>query len=127
MRFKKQKVTIISEDTRFEGTLETPGALVVLGSLEGSIKSKTLEVCKGGKAIGSIEAVDVTISGYFEGELICHNVLTIAKSAEVKGRLAYGTLAVESGGLIEAEIFQLESMESKLVPFHAQKAQSEGE
>ena len=125
MPFKRQEATIISENTRFEGTVETPGALAILGSFEGSIKSKTLEVCKGGKTIGSVEAADIAISGYFEGELICHNVLAIAKSAEVKGKLAYGTLAVESGGLLEAEILQVESTETKLVPFHVQEAQSE--
>jgi cytoskeletal protein CcmA (bactofilin family) len=125
MRFKREEITIISEETNFEGNLETPGTLTILGSLEGNIKSKTLQVSKVGKAIGSVEATDVTISGYFEGELICHNVLTVAKGATVKGRIAYGTLEVESGGILEAEIFQLESMDTKLVPFRPPKVHPE--
>ena len=125
MRFKRQEVTILSEKTNLQGELETPGTLTILGSFEGSIKSKILEICKGGKAIGSVEAENVTISGYFEGELVCQNILTIAKAAKVRGRVAYGTLSVESGGLLEAEIFHLESKDTKLVPFHSQEVHYE--
>ena len=127
MRFKRQEVTVISEKTSLEGKLETPGTLNLMGSFEGDVKSSTLEVFKDGKAMGSIEAENVTIAGFFEGEIICNNLLTITKTATVKGRVAYGTLTVEPGGLLEAEVFQLESMDTKLLPIHSQKVHSEEE
>jgi hypothetical protein len=43
----------------------------------------------------------------------------------VKGRLAYGALSVELGGLLEAEIFQLESTDTKLIPFDRKKPHTE--
>ena len=58
---------------------------------------------------------------YFEGELACSDLLTIAKTGTVKGKLAYGALSVELGGLLEAEIFQLESTDTKLIPFERKK------
>ena len=66
----------------------------------------------------SIEAENVTIAGYFEGEMACSGLLTIAKTGTVKGRVAYGTLSVELGGLLDAEFFQLESTDTKLISFH---------
>ena len=125
MRFKRGELTVISEKTSLEGKLTTPGTLTVMGSLEGDAKSSTLEIYKDGKVIGSVEAENVTIAGYFEGEIICHNLLTIAQTATVKGSVAYGKLTVESGGILDAKISQLESKDTKLLPSHPKKVHSE--
>jgi len=124
MRSKKQKITLISEDASIEGELKVAESLVLLGSFKGDLESKTLEIGLNAKVIGSVEAANITISGYFKGELVCHSLLTIAKTARVKGKVAYGTLSVEPGGLIEAELFQFESMDTKLIPFYDPKRKS---
>ena len=118
MRAKSKDITIISEKSEIEGKLNMPGKVMILGSFTGSIHSSTLEIFKDGKAVGTIEAEDVIIAGYFEGELACSGLLTISKTGTVKGRVAYGNLLVELGGLLDAEVFQLESTDTKLVPFH---------
>ena len=102
-----------------------PGNVIILGSFTGNIISRTLEIFKDGKAFGSIEAENVTIAGYFEGEMACSGLLTIAKTGTVRGRVAYGTLLVELGGLLDAGIFQLESADTKLVPFHLKGVHSD--
>jgi cytoskeletal protein CcmA (bactofilin family) len=84
-----------------------------------------LEIFKDAKVIGNIEAEDVTIAGYFEGELACSGLLTVAESGTVKGRVAYVALSVERGGLLDAEIFQLESTDTKLIPFDSKKPHTE--
>ena len=125
MRIKSEDITIISETSSLKGELKMPGNVIIMGSFTGSIISRTLEIFKDGKAFGSIEAENVTIAGYFEGELACSGLLTIAKTGTVKGRLAYGALSVELGGLLEAEIFQLESTDTKLIPFDPKKSHTE--
>ena len=124
MRSKRQEITLISENSSVEGKLKASEGLIILGSFKGDIDSKTLEISLSGKVIGSVEAANITISGYFEGELVCHSLLTISKTAKVKGKVAYGTLSVEPGGMIEAELFQFESMDTKLIPFYDPKRQS---
>ena len=121
MRIKSEDFTIISETSSLKGELKMPGNVIIMGAFTGSIISRTLEIFKDGKAFGSIEAENVTIAGYFEGELACSGLLTIAKTGTVKGKLAYGALSVELGGLLEAEIFQLESTDTKLIPFECKK------
>jgi len=125
MRIKSEDITIIAETASLEGKLEMPGNVIIMGSFKGSIISSTLEIFKDGKAFGSIEAENVTIAGHFEGELACSGLLTIAKTGTVKGRVAYVALSVERGGLLDAEIFQLESTDTKLIPFDRKKPHTE--
>ena len=117
MRIKSEDITIISETSSLKGELKMLGNVIIMGSFTGSIISRTLEIFKDGKAFGSIEAENVTIAGYFEGELACSGLLTIAKTGAVRGRVAYGALSVELGGQLDAEVFQLESTDTKLIPF----------
>ena len=118
MRIKSEDITIISETSSLEGKLEVAGSVIIQGSFKGSITSRTLEIFKDGKAFGIIEADNVTIAGYFEGELVCSDLLTVAEPGIVRGRVACGALSVEDGGLLDAEIFRLESTDTKLIPFH---------
>ena len=117
MRIKSEDITIISETSSLKGELKMLGNVIIMGSFTGSIISRTLEIFKDGKAFGSIEAENVTIAGYFEGEIACSALLTIAKTGAVRGRVAYGALSVELGGQLDAEVFQLESTDTKLIPF----------
>lgn len=125
MRSKRQEITLILENSSLEGKLKACEDLIILGSVAGEIESKTLDIGPNGRVMGSVEAVNITISGYFEGELVCHALLTINKTATVKGKVAYGTLSVEPGSRIEAEVFQFESMDTNLVPFYTPRVQSE--
>ena len=125
MRIKSEDITVISDASSLKGKLDVPGNAIIVGSFKGRIISRSLEIFKDGKAFGSIEAKNVTIAGYFEGELSCSGLLTIAKSGTVKGRVAYGALSVELGGLVDAEIFRLESADTKLIPFDRKKSHTE--
>ena len=118
MRIKSEDITVISEKCRLEGKLEMSETVIIQGSFRGSISCSILEIFENGKAVGNFKAENVTIAGYFEGEMACSGLLTITKAGTVKGRVAYGTLSVELGGLLDAEFFQLESMDTKLIPFH---------
>jgi cytoskeletal protein CcmA (bactofilin family) len=125
MRNKTKDITIISEKSDIEGKMKMPGKVMILGSFTGSINCSTLEIFIDGKAVGTIEAENIIIAGYVEGELACSGLLTIAKTGKVKGRVAYGNLLVEFGGILDAEVFQLESRDTKLVPFHPKGVHSD--
>ena len=125
MRIKSEDITVISDASSLKGKLDVPGNAIIVGSFKGRIISRSLEIFKDGKAFGSIEAANVTIAGYFEGELVCSGLLTISEPGTVKGRVAYGALSVELGGLLDAEIFRLESSDTKLIPFDRKKPHTE--
>ena len=125
MGIKSEDITIISEKSSLEGKLEVQGNVLIQGSFRGGITSRTLEIFKDAKVVGNIEAENVTIAGYFEGELACSGSLTIVESGTVKGRVAYGALSVELGGQLDAEVFQLESTDTKLIPFQRKGVRSD--
>ena len=125
MGIKSEDITIISEKSSLEGKLEVQGNVLIQGSFRGGIISRTLEIFKDAKVVGNIEAEDVTIAGYFEGEMACSGLLKIVESGTVKGRVAYVALSVERGGLLDAEIFQLESTDTKLIPLDRKKPHTE--
>jgi cytoskeletal protein CcmA (bactofilin family) len=125
MVIQSEDITIISETSSLEGKLKMLGDVIIMGSFRGSITSRTLKILKDAKVVGNIEAENVAIAGYFEGELACSGRVTIAKTGTVKGRVAYGALSVESDGILDAEIFQLESTDTKLIPFDRKKPHTE--
>ena len=125
MGIQSEDITIISETSSLEGKLEMLGEVIIMGSFRGSINSRTLKILKDAKVVGNIEAENVAIAGYFEGEIACSGLLTIARSGTVKGRVAYGALSVEFDGILDAEIFQLESTDTKLIPFDRKKPHTE--
>jgi cytoskeletal protein CcmA (bactofilin family) len=125
MGIQSEDITIISETSSLEGKLEMLGDVIIMGSFRGSITSRTLKILKDAKVVGNIEAENVAIAGYFEGEIVCSGLLTIAGSGTVKGRVAYGALSVEFDGILDAEIFQLESTDTKLIPFDRKKPHTE--
>jgi cytoskeletal protein CcmA (bactofilin family) len=125
MGIQSEDITIISETSSLEGKLEMLGDVIIMGSFRGSINSRTLKILKDAKVVGNIEAENVAIAGYFEGEIACSGLLTIAGSGTVKGRVAYGALSVEFDGLLDAEIFQFESTGTKLIPFDRKKPHTE--
>ena len=125
MRIKSEDITVISEKSGLKGKLEGQGNVIIMGSFEGKIISRSLEIFKDGKAFGSIEAANVTIAGYFEGEMACSGLLTIVESGTVKGTVGYAALSVELGGLLDAEIFRLESTDTKLIPLDSKKPHTE--
>lgn len=125
MRIKSEDITILSETSNVKGKLKVPGSVLVQGSFKGSIISRTLEIFKDAKVFGNIEAEDITIAGSFEGEMVCSGLLTIVESGTVKGRVGYAALSVERGGLLDAEIFRLESTDTKLIPFDRKEPHTE--
>ena len=125
MGIKPEDITIISETSSIEGKLEVPGNVLIQGSFRGSIISRSLEIFKDAKVFGNAKAENVTIAGYFEGELACSGLLTIVESGTVKGTVGYAALSVELGGLLDAEIFRLESTDTKLIPLDSKKPHTE--
>ena len=93
-----------------------------MGSFKGSTISRSLEIFKDAKVFGNVKSENVTIAGYFEGELVCSGLLAIVESGTVMGRVAYGALSVEYGGILDAETFRLESTDTKLIPFSRKKS-----
>ena len=116
-----KELTIISANTELEGSIETAGRVLVIGSFSGTIKAYALEVIKDGSVKATVEVEDAMLGGEFEGEMVCNGHLGIASTATVKGRILSRSLSVESGVLLNCSFSTLESEETKLLPFQQRR------
>jgi cytoskeletal protein CcmA (bactofilin family) len=85
------------------GDLETDGELHIQGRVAGRINAGTLVIAGDGYVEGDIVARDVRIDGRLNGRIFAVNV-TLAKSADVSGRVFHNTVTVEQGARIDARM-----------------------
>jgi cytoskeletal protein CcmA (bactofilin family) len=116
--------TIISESCGFEGSIETQGTVVVFGSITGKIKCSDLEIWKDGKVYANVEAENVSVGGYFEGEMICKGRLSVSSTGNVTGKVSYRTLSIEPRGLMEGAASRLKSQHAEARPIYQVAGQS---
>lgn len=90
---------VVGRNLTFEGTISTCDHLVVGGSVVSDLDHcQTLDIAPDGGFHGTATATDADIAGAFEGELTVTGQLRIRATGRVRGRITYGTLAIEPGG-----------------------------
>ena len=105
---KAVETTVISAGSKLEGRIEAEGNLIIDGSVKGTIRCGALEIMEDGNVDASVEAEAVNVAGNFEGEMICRGRLTFFCTGKVKGDISYGTLSIESGGLLDGNASKFE-------------------
>ena len=94
----------IGETMQLEGDLRSAGSLDVAGLINGNIFVADMTVAETGSVRGSIEAVNIEISGHVEGK-ISADVVIVGKSAVIKGDIFFkNTLKTEEGADIDGYI-----------------------
>jgi len=116
--------SIISSSVTFEGSIETEGTLIVEGSLRGKIKCRSLEIISEGNVEAEIDSEDVSVAGKFEGKMLCNGRLTVLGTGKVVGDISYGTLSIQSGGLLDGTLSRFKSQDTSVLPFYQEESQS---
>ena len=97
--------SFVAEGTRFEGNLETRGALVVCGSVHGDGRvGGALSLARGSQWTGNILARQAIIAGRVTGDITIEGKLEIGASAVIAGRVTARSLAIANGAVIESEV-----------------------
>jgi len=78
--------------------------LVVEGSVEASMNSRDIRIAEGGVFSGKAEIDVAEVRGLFEGELTASKKLVIYASGKVTGKIRYGALTIEEGGVLSGEV-----------------------
>ncbi len=97
--------TFVAEGSGFIGTLETRGALIVCGTVQGDGRiAGTLSLARGAQWTGNIEAAHALIAGRVTGDILIAGSLEIGASAVITGRVTAKSLAIANGAVIESEV-----------------------
>ncbi|MGD9896856.1 MAG: polymer-forming cytoskeletal protein, partial [Candidatus Methylacidiphilaceae bacterium] len=95
------KVTVLTRDTEFRGTVGFTGELQLNGRLEGEILSEDGTLVIGDTALvkADIRAKKVVVRGQVFGNILARERLEMVGSARVFGDVQTGALAIEQGAV----------------------------
>lgn len=97
--------TVIGEGVTFVGDFVSDEEFVIKGSVKGTITSST-HVCvdKTGSHYGKLGAKNVTIKGYAESDIICHDTTHISETGKMKGHLVTANLETDHGSVFDGTV-----------------------
>lgn len=92
--------SVLGSDLRITGEITSSGTVEVMGEIDGNLTAGTLTIGHEGRVSGSIRAHTVEVKGRVDGTVDTDS-FTMRSSAQVAADIAYGSLVIESGALIE--------------------------
>lgn len=92
------KETILSDDTRFKGSLEFSHKLIINGHFEGNLQSKgILTIGSSGQVKAEIKVGSVIIEGKVWGNITAEDKIELRSSAELYGDITARRLVINEG------------------------------
>lgn len=100
-----QSPTFVAPASRLTGDLETPGPLVVCGSVRGDGRiGGALNMAAGSEWHGEVHAEEAVIAGHVSGRLVVDGRLEIGATAVIQADVVARTIAIARGAVIEGAI-----------------------
>lgn len=97
--------SVIGENARFRGELNSSGSVNVNGEFEGKIQSEgEIIVSPGGKVIGEIHGGSVIVSGRVDGNITARQTLEVSKNGRVHGDLTGGKIVIDEGSTYHGRV-----------------------
>ena len=97
--------TLISQHTRLVGDIETQGALLVNGSVQGNGRvGGEIAIASGARWEGDVHAERAVVAGTLIGNLSVDDKLEIGASAQLRGRITARRIAIAMGAQVAGEM-----------------------
>jgi len=97
--------TFVAEGCRLTGDLETPGALVVCGTIRGDGKvTGMLSMAAKSHWEGEIHAQAAIIAGSVTGKLVVEEKIEIGATAVIRADVVAKSIAIAKGAVIEGDV-----------------------
>jgi len=93
----------IAQGTKIVGDFTSEGGFRIDGTIEGTLRTPgKVVVGKNGTIKGTLEGANADFEGKFSGKLILSGTLTLKSSARIEGEVIVGKLSVEPGATFNA-------------------------
>ena len=92
--------TIIGENTKVTGDIQSNGILHIDGTVEGDISCDELVIGVKGTVLGTVSVQSMHLYGSLQGKAVVDS-LFIAKTARLVGDATHNTIAIEPGAYID--------------------------
>ena len=118
--------SILSADTTLTGDLVSSGDVTVEGTIDGSIKCRSLTLYGQPTIKGTVEAETAHVSGTFTGELRANKVI-LSKTAKMRGDIYQEVLEMHSGAQFEGKVASLPGSQARSAAKSATKSTAKSE
>ena len=95
--------SVISAGLKIVGNLQSEADVVISGTVEGDINSRSLTVSEGANVTGTIESNSVEVRGKVDGQIHASSV-KVTRSGCVNGDILYETLSIDEGAVVEGQL-----------------------
>jgi cytoskeletal protein CcmA (bactofilin family) len=97
--------SLLANDTRLVGDIETPGALMLGGSVQGDGNVRgELSIGPEAEWIGEVHAVSAVVAGRISGAISVSERIEIAATAVIRGRVSARSIAMARGATIDGNV-----------------------
>ena len=110
---KSSAPSIISNNLKVTGNLNTDGDVQIDGEIDGDVNSKAITLGESGVVNGAIMADMARISGTVNGSITAR-VVELGRSARITGDINHFSLAIEPGAFVQGQMSHVD--EQKLKP-----------
>ena len=93
----------LAKDIQIHGSIEAKDYINFDGSINGTIKSKTVNLGRSSYVKGTVTADQITIEGEVDGDIQGKDVY-IKSSAKIKGTIRYSNIDIQDGSIINADL-----------------------
>lgn len=98
-------ICTIGAGVSVNGRLTGNAGVNVLGRIEGSIILEShLQVEQGGEVVAQVEAKTLTVHGMLNGDVVAHEVVTLATGSVVTGNIRAPRIIIEEGARFKGNI-----------------------
>jgi len=96
---------MLAGGTRLVGDIETPGALMLGGSVQGDGNVRgELSISPDAEWIGEVHAVSAVVAGRITGAISVAERIEIAATAVIRGRVSARSIAMARGATIDGDV-----------------------
>jgi cytoskeletal protein CcmA (bactofilin family) len=100
---------IVGPNIKLRGVeIDDCDTLVVEGRVEATMVSRAIQIAAGGAFSGKVDVDIAEIHGEFKGELTARRKLVVHASGTVSGKIRYGKMQVNEGGVMSGDVGSLE-------------------
>ena len=107
--------SVISAGLTITGNLQSNSDVVIAGTVEGDITSRSLTVSEGAKVKGTIECSAVQLQGDVDGQVNASSV-SVTRTGNISGDIIYETLSIDEGAVVEGQLRRRDKQVSKVTP-----------
>lgn len=104
---------IVGPNIKLKGVeIDDCDTLVVEGRVEATMVSRAIQIAESGAFSGKVDVDVAEVRGDFRGEMTARRKLVIHASGRVSGKIRYGKMLVQEGGVMSGDIGSIDGPEA---------------